>query len=139
MESTKPSAVPSEDESNLVRVGVFNIVRRIIEGYFKTIGQVSDYQMPGGLAVFEERVILMFHMWASSGSHTIADDMDQTIDVGGTQQFLRLFRRYFDLQGHSAHFDMMLSASNGEELAMQGEVFAPWIERDDTSVLTEAS
>lgn len=132
-------AARSEDESNLVRVGVFNIVRRIIEGYFKTIGQVSDYQMPGGLAVFEERVILMFHMWASSGSHTIADDMDQTIDVGGTQQFLRLFRRYFDLQGHSAHFDMMLSASNGEELAMQGEVFAPWIERDDTSVLTEAS
>lgn len=119
-------AAKSDEESSLVQVGVFNIVRRIVEGYFRTIGQVQEYQRPKGLAVFEERVILMFHMWASSGSHTIADDIDQTIDVGGTQNFLRLFRRYFDLQGHSAHFDMMLQASNGSELAEPGGVFEKW-------------
>lgn len=119
-------AANSDEDSSLIRVGVFNIVRRIVENYFRTIGQVKDYQSPQGLAAFEERVIMMFHIWASSGSHTIAEDIDQTIDVGGTHQFLRLFRRYFDLQGHSAHFDMMLQASNGESLATPGGVFAPW-------------
>lgn len=116
-------AAKNDDESALVRVGVFNIVRRIIEGYFKTIGKVADYQRPDGLAIFEERLVLMFHMWASSGSHTIADDIDQTMDTGGTKNFLRIFRRYFDLQGHAAHFDMMLRASGGIELAEQGNIF----------------
>lgn len=131
-------AAKSDEESSLVQVGVFNIVRRIVEGYFRTIGQVQEYQMPRGLAVYEQRVILMFHMWASSGSHTIADDIDQTIDVGGTQNFLRIFRHYFDLQGHSAHFDMMLQASGGIELAEAGGVFAPWGEEStpETSIAT---
>lgn len=117
-------AARNKDESALVQVGVFNIVRRIIEGYFKTIGKVSDYQRPVGIVPTDERLVSMFHMWASSGSHTIADDLDQTIDVGGTKNFLKLFRRYFDLVGHDAHFDMMLRASGGDDLASTGEVFA---------------
>lgn len=116
-------AARTDEESSLVQVGIFNIVRRIVEGYFKTIGQVQSYQRPKGLKVDEERVIMMFHMWASSGSHTIADDIDQTVDIGGTQRFLQLFRRYFDIQGHSAHFDMMLRASDGSELSAPGRIF----------------
>lgn len=117
-------AARSEDDSAFIQVGVSNIVRRIIEGYFKTVGNVKDYQRPRDLSPVDERMIAMFHIWASSGSHTIADDIDQTIDVGGTKRFLKLFRRYFDIEGHSAHFDMMLTASGGEDLAETGKVFS---------------
>lgn len=117
-------AARTEDESDLVRVGVFNIVRRILEGYFKTIGNVKDFDRIEAVSPAEERMISQFHIWANSGSHTIADDLDQTIDVGRTKDFLRLFKQFFDVQGHGAHFDMMVAASGGENLLKPDQLFA---------------
>lgn len=117
-------AARNEDESDLVRVGVFNIVRRILEGYFKTIGNVSDFERPKNVSATEERMVSQFHVWANSGSHTIADDIDQTIDVGRTKDFLRLFMQYFDIQGHGSHFDMMVAASEGTDLLEPDQLFA---------------
>jgi wobble nucleotide-excising tRNase len=117
-------AARNEDESDLVRVGVFNIVRRILEGYFKTIGNVTDYDRPRNVSPTEERMVSQFHVWSNSGSHTIADDLDQTIDVGRTKDFLRLFKQYFDIQGHGAHFDMMVAASEGTDLLESEQLFA---------------
>ncbi|MCF2588522.1 AAA family ATPase [Brevibacterium sp. UCMA 11752] len=113
-----------EDESDLVRVGVFNIVRRILEGYFKTIGDVKDFERPSNVSPTEERMVSQFHVWANSGSHTIADDIDQTIDVGRTKDFLRQFQQFFDIQGHGAHFNMMVAASEGADLLEPGKLFA---------------
>ncbi|UOQ60653.1 AAA family ATPase [Leucobacter rhizosphaerae] len=117
-------AAQTEDESDLVRVGVFNIVRRILEGYFKTIGNVKDFDRPSNASPLEERMVSQFHVWANSGSHTIADDIDQTIDVGRTKDFLRMFKHYFDIQGHGAHFDMMVVASDGAGLLEADQLFA---------------
>lgn len=117
-------AARTEDESDLVRVGVFNIVRRILEGYFKTIGNVKDFDRIKDVSPAEERIVSQFHIWANSGSHTIADDLDQTIDVGRTKDFLRLFKHFFDIQGHGAHFDMMVAASGGEKLLEPDQLFA---------------
>ncbi|MBH0024639.1 AAA family ATPase [Salinibacterium sp. SWN248] len=117
-------AAQNEDESDLVRVGVFNIVRRILEGYFKTIGNISDFDRPDGISPTEARMVAQFHMWANSGSHTITDDIDQTIDVGRTRDFLVLFMRYFEWQGHGAHFEMMIAASDGADLLGPNEIFA---------------
>lgn len=112
-----------DEGSNLVRAGVFNIVRRIIEGYFKTVGNVKDYERPKSISPIEERTIYLFHIWANAGSHTIADDLDQTIDESGTLRFLSLFRLYFSLEGHEAHFDMMIKASGGADLLADGQIF----------------
>ncbi|NVM97009.1 AAA family ATPase [Arthrobacter wenxiniae] len=117
-------AARTEDESDLVRVGVFNIVRRILEGYFKTIGNVKDFDRLKDVSPTDERIVSQFHIWANSGSHTIADDIDQTIDVGRTKDFLRLFKQYFDIQRHGAHFDMMVAASGGESLLESDQLFA---------------
>lgn len=117
-------AARTEDESDLIRVGVFNIVRRILEGYFKTIGNVKDFDRPSNVSPTEERMVSQFHVWANSGSHTIADDIDQTVDVGRTKDFLRLFKQYFDVQGHGAHFDMMVAASEGTDLLESDQLFA---------------
>lgn len=117
-------AARTEDESDLVRVGVFNIVRRILEGYFKTIGNVKDFDRLKDVSPTEERLVSQFHIWANSGSHTIADDLDQTIDVGRTKDFLKLFKQFFDIQRHGAHFDMMVAASGGESLLKPDQLFA---------------
>lgn len=116
-------AAKVEDESDLVRVGIFNIVRRIVEGYFKQIGNVRDFGWPSGVTPTERRVLDQFHIWANSGSHTTTDDIDITIDISNLKRFLTLFKHYFDLQGHGAHFDMMIASSEGDKLLLQGEIF----------------
>lgn len=116
-------AARTEDESDLIRVGIFNIVRRIIEGYFKQIGNVRDFDWPSGVTPTERRVLDQFHIWANSGSHTTTDDIDITIDISNLRRFLTLFKQYFDLQGHSAHFDMMVASSEGSGLLLPGEIF----------------
>lgn len=116
-------AARDESDSALVHVGVCNVVRRIIEWYFKTVGDLKDYRRPSDLGVAEERVVATFHVWANAGSHTISDDVDQTIGVSETKRFLTLFQMYFDMQGHGAHFDMMIEASGGADLLSEGNLF----------------
>lgn len=116
-------AARTEDETDLIRVGIFNIVRRIIEGYFKQIGNVRDFDWPSGVTPTERRILDQFHIWANSGSHTTTDDIDITIDISNLKRFLTLFKQYFDLQGHAAHFDMMIASSEGNRLLLPGEIF----------------
>lgn len=116
-------AAKDQEDSSLVRVGTLNITRRIIEGYFRTVGKVKDFTSVEGQSPVDARILRMFIIWANSGSHIIADDVDQTAEAGGTRRFLKLFRRFFDLQGHTAHFEMMIRASDGEDLLEPGELF----------------
>lgn len=116
-------AARSADESDLVRAGIFNIVRRIVERYFKTLGCIKEYQHLQNLSPIQGRIIAMFDIWANAGSHTVFDDIDQTSDLCSTRQFLKLFQRYFDIQGQKPHFDMMLAASGGEDLLEPGQLF----------------
>ena len=81
-------------------------------------------QKPSNVSPTEEGMVSQFHVWANSGSHTIADDIDQTIDVGRTKDFLRQFQQFFDIQGHGAHFNMMVAASEGADLLEPGKLFA---------------
>jgi wobble nucleotide-excising tRNase len=113
-----------ERGDNIARVAVANVVRRIIEGYFTTIGSRQDYDLLKDLPISDRRIIDTFTIWANAGSHTITDDIYQTVDLGSTVQFLKLFRKYFDAVGHAAHFEMMIRASGGSNLLCDGQVFA---------------
>ena len=117
-------AARDNSDSALVHVGVCNVVRRIVEWYFRTVGDVKDYRRPSGLVSVEEKIIATFHVWANAGSHTITDDVDQTIGISETRRFLTLFKMYFDMQGHGAHFDMMIEASGGADLLSEGKLFS---------------
>ncbi|GAA1356879.1 AAA family ATPase [Arthrobacter koreensis] len=112
-----------DEESPIAQVGVFNIVRRIIEGYFKTVGSTLSHERQQPLSVADERLMSMFITWANSGSHTIIDDFAQSHYIGDAKDFLQLLHLFFDQQGHGAHFDMMVRACGGESLLETGAVF----------------
>jgi wobble nucleotide-excising tRNase len=112
-----------DEDSALAQVGVFNIARRIIEGYFKTVGSTQAHERQGTQSVADERLMSMFLTWANSGSHTIIDDFAQSHHIGGAKQFLQLLQFFFELQGHIAHFEMMVRACGGEALLGSGSVF----------------
>ncbi|MET4580797.1 wobble nucleotide-excising tRNase [Conyzicola nivalis] len=113
-----------DEDSPIAQVGVFNIVRRIIEGYFKTVGSTQPHDRQQPLSVADELLMSMFLTWANSGSHTIIDDFAQSHYIGGAREFLQLLQLFFELQGHGAHFDMMIRASGGSSLLESGSVFA---------------
>lgn len=112
-----------DEDSPIAQVGVFNIVRRIIEGYFKTVGSTQSHERQQPLSVADERLMSMFITWANSGSHTIIDDFAQSHYIGGAKDFLQLLQLFFEQQGHGAHFDMMVRACGGESLLETGSVF----------------
>lgn len=112
-----------EEDTPIAQVGVFNIVRRIIEGYFKTVGATQNLDRQRPLSVASKRMMSMFEIWANSGSHTIIDDFAQSHHIGGSTEFLQLLQLFFDQRGHGAHFDMMVRACGGTSLLQSGSVF----------------
>jgi len=113
-----------DEDSPIAQVGVFNIVRRIIEGYFKTVGSTQPVERSQPLSVPDELLMSMFLTWANSGSHTIIDDFAQSHYIGGAMEFVQLLQLFFEQQGHSAHFDMMIRACGGAYLLESDSVFA---------------
>lgn len=132
-------AARNKDESSLTETGIYNIVRRILEGYFKILGGINTSAPLENVNPHEQHVIDTFDIWANAGSHTIADDFDQAVHVGGTKNFLRLFHQYFQLCGHGAHFDMMITASDGEDLLDEGKIFGnPSVDTEQSSGFTDS-
>lgn len=116
------AAANDKDQDSIVHVGLFNVVRRIIEGYFRLVGQPRVSEFPTS-SISERRILTAFEIWASAGSHTILDEVSQTSDVGSTKRFLSLFCGYFVAAGQVQHFRSMVMQSGGSELLEAGSVF----------------
>lgn len=112
-----------EDPTSSAPTGVYNIVRRIIENYFTWVGHSKATQASDTSGNIEDRLNSTFNIWANSGSHTIANDFDQSIHAGTVYSFLKAFKYYFDSHGHSKHFEMMIRANGGEKLLEPGAIF----------------
>ncbi|BDR54494.1 hypothetical protein KIMH_06050 [Bombiscardovia apis] len=118
------AAALAEDESEPLRIGVTNIVRRIVEGYFSFLGEEEKIVSHEEMSISEQRIIEMFGIWSNAGSHTIADDISQTIDIGSIKRFLALFQLYFTDRGQANHFNAMINASGGNQLLEKGGLFS---------------
>lgn len=114
----------AENESDVLRISITNIVRRIVEGYFSFLGEKGSVLEQQDLSVADQRIMRTFEIWSNAGSHTIADDIDQTMDIGSAKQFLKLFQQYFQKRGHARHFDAMIKKSGGEDLLEGSGLFA---------------
>jgi wobble nucleotide-excising tRNase len=96
-----------EVKSNIT---IQNIMRRIIENYFKLLGKFGDDDLIQKFKTKEEQEIcrsLIF--WINDGSHSINDDLfielqDRTIEV-----YKKVFRDIFILTNHEGHYMMMMN------------------------------
>lgn len=97
-----------EDDSISI-VSMQNIMRRIIENYFKITGQKpGDYIISRFENQEEKLVCESLLYWINDGSHTIYDDLhiDQYSDI--SEKFKDVFRNIFDRTGHIEHYNMMM-------------------------------
>lgn len=93
-------------------IGLENILRRIIENYFKTIGGVNDDALLAHFSAAEQAACRSLFSWMNGGSHTIVDDLHFSPSGVSTAMNLEVFRRVFELTHHEGHYRMMMGTAD---------------------------
>ena len=89
-----------------------NVLRRILESYFTTLGNKNIADLGKDMSYEENVVYDSLIAWAHSGSHTIMDDEPYMDGSYKNEVWLKTFEMVFEKNGHRSHYDMMLENSN---------------------------
>lgn len=97
-------------ENNISWVSLQNVMRRIIEYYFRILGgfkhndSLSEYFE----SIEEKQVFNSFISWFNDGSHGISDDLFVQSQDTSIETYLKVFENIFKVTGHEAHYKMMM-------------------------------
>ena len=87
-----------------------NTLRRILENYFKILGDVNSEDIVGKFKGADQAICRSLFAWVNAGSHYALDDIfvapADTLD-----HYLRVFKEIFECSGHGAHYRMMMRES----------------------------
>lgn len=102
--------VKQAKENNASWVSLQNIMRRIIEYYFRILGgfKHNDSLSECFENIEEKRVFSSFISWFNDGSHGISDDLSVQSQDTSIETYLKVFEKIFKETGHEAHFKMMM-------------------------------
>ncbi len=102
--------VKQAKENNASWVSLQNVMRRIIEYYFRILGGFEhNHNLSECFENIEEKQVCnSFISWFNDGSHGISDDLFvQSQDIS-TETYLKVFEKIFKITGHEAHYKMMM-------------------------------
>ncbi|WP_187926398.1 ATP-binding protein [Helicobacter pylori] len=102
--------VKQAKENNASWVSLQNVMRRIIEYYFRILG---DFKHNDNLSecfenIEEKQVCNSFISWFNDGSHGISDDLFVQSQDTSIETYLKVFEKIFKETGHEAHYKMMM-------------------------------
>nr|WP_255549559.1 AAA family ATPase [Corynebacterium sp. TAE3-ERU12] len=90
-----------------------NVLRRILETYFTTLGGKRNlYELGDELPIHERAVHDALIAWSHSGSHTIMDSEIYSQPVADNDRWLKAFARIFEKfagGAHLGHYEMMIA------------------------------
>lgn len=89
-------------------IGLENVMRRILENYFRVLGGIWDEDIALQFEGAEHLVYKSLFNWVNQGSHTIVEDIFFHHTVASQATYVEVFRRIFEATGHTAHYEMML-------------------------------
>ncbi|UOS38712.1 ATP-binding protein [Helicobacter pylori] len=97
-------------ENNISWVSLQNVIRRIIEYYFRILGgfKHNDSLSECFENIEEKRVCNSFISWFNDGSHGISDDLFVQSQDTSIETYLKVFENIFKKTGHEAHYKMMM-------------------------------
>lgn len=99
------SEVRNENRSNLT---IQNTLRRILENYFKILGNMDKDKIVGKFEGREKVICASLFSWVNDGSHSAHDDLYVSSDAATVDAYLSVFRRIFEETGHAQHYHMMM-------------------------------
>lgn len=85
-----------------------NVMRRILENYFKFFGGIEPRDICARLPGKEQMICNSLLSWVNDGSHYAQDDIYVSMDQGAVQSYLKVFHLIFKLSEHEAHYKMMM-------------------------------
>ncbi len=99
----------AKKDSNISWVSLQNVMRRIIEYYFRILGGIKYNDLSECFENIEEkRVCNSFISWFNDGSHGISDDLFVQSQDTSIETYLKVFENIFKKTGHEAHYKMMM-------------------------------
>lgn len=102
----------SDKEKNSI-ITIQNTMRRIIENYFKILGDYKDNSLVSKFEIPEEQVICKSLIsWVNDGSHDIQDDLYIELQDNVIEKYLEVFKKIFVLTNHEGHYNMMMKIEN---------------------------
>ncbi len=102
--------VKQAKENNVSWVSLQNVMRRIIEYYFRILGGFKhNHNLSECFKnIREQQVCNSFISWFNDGSHGISDDLFVQIQDTSIETYLKVFENIFKITGHEAHYKMMM-------------------------------
>ncbi len=102
--------VKQAKENNASWVSLQNVMRRIIEYYFRILGgfKHNDSLSECFKTIEEKQVCNSFISWFNDGSHGISDDLFVQSQDTSIETYLKVFEKIFEITGHEAHYKMMM-------------------------------
>ncbi|BAW72343.1 uncharacterized protein HPMKF3_1107 [Helicobacter pylori] len=97
-------------ENNISWVSLQNVMRRVIEYYFRILGgfEHNDSLSEYFENIEEKQVFNSFISWFNDGSHGISDDLFVQSQDTSIETYLKVFENIFKKTGHEAHYKMMM-------------------------------
>lgn len=105
-----------KNESPISSLTVQNIMRRIIENYFKLLGKYGDDDLIQKFETKEEQEICKSLIsWINDGSHSINDDLYIELQDRTIETYKKVFKDIFLLTNHEGHYNMMMNINENAE------------------------
>ena len=90
-----------------------NTLRRILENYFKILGNINNDEIIEKFEGKEKQVCSSLFSWVNDGSHNALDDLFVSCDADMVGIYLDVFKKTFEKSGHIAHYNMMMGITEG--------------------------
>ena len=96
---------------NLNNLSIQNTMRRILENYYKILGNVNPDDICDHFQGNEKLICRSLFSWVNDGSHSVHDSLYVSTDDSAIENYLNVFKLIFDRTSHSAHYKMMMGES----------------------------
>lgn len=91
-------------------ITIQNIMRRIIENYFRILGKYGDDVLIQKFSnPLEQEVCRSLICWINDGSHCLPDDLFIEAPADTIDKYFEVFRKIFKEMGHISHYNMMMA------------------------------
>ena len=98
-------------------LAIQNTLRRILESYFKILGNVSTDEIYAKFEGNEKVTCRSLFSWVNDGSHSTYDSLYVSIDDSMVKSYLSVFKQIFEKSGHIAHYNMMMGEETSPKVA----------------------
>lgn len=99
-----------KENSNASSITIQNIMRRIIENYFKILGGYGDEDLIEKFPEQDREICRSLLCWINDGSHCIPDNLYVDSHDDTSEKFFKVFKNIFKNTGHEQHYEMMMNS-----------------------------